>query len=131
MNTQDTGDLSELRVAAKLKELGCSVMIPFTESQQYDLVADDGNELVRVQVKSGRKTPDGKTEFSCFCSNSSKSGNNRTFYTADDIDGIAVYVHETDDYYWVPIEEANKYKMTLSKDGKNPHREYSFESRFS
>ena len=45
------GDLAELKVAADLIDRGCQISIPFSEDCDYDLVADKGGFLHRVQVK--------------------------------------------------------------------------------
>lgn len=129
MNTQDKGDHAELRIAAELKKHGWSVLFPYTESQQYDLVAEK-DEFVRIQVKSSNCIG-GAVKFHCYCSNSSKSGNNETQYTEDDIDGIAVFNEDTGKCYWIPVSDINRYSMTLSEDGKNSFSKYSFERRFS
>src|SRR3982074_2145677 len=53
-DTKSVGDISELRVACALAESGYSVSKPLGENQRYDLIADDGERLQRVQVKTGR-----------------------------------------------------------------------------
>jgi hypothetical protein len=45
------GDLAELKVAADLVSRGCELSIPFGEDSDYDLIADYGGRLHRVQVK--------------------------------------------------------------------------------
>jgi hypothetical protein len=45
------GDLAELKVAADLLERGCKVSLPFGEDCDYDLIADAGVVLHRIQVK--------------------------------------------------------------------------------
>lgn len=130
--TQQKGDHAELRVASRLKWHGWTVLEPFTDNKKYDLVAEDDGEFVRIQVKSARGD-DGSVTFSCYGPNSSKSGNNRTDYTSDDIEGIAVYARHADDYFWVPVDDLNRHTMTvnLSDDtATNPASEYRFADRF-
>jgi len=45
------GDLAEMKVAADLLDRGCRLSIPFGEDCDYDLIADAGPLLHRVQVK--------------------------------------------------------------------------------
>ena len=45
------GDRAELKVAADLADRGCRISIPFSEDCDYDLIADYGGRLHRVQVK--------------------------------------------------------------------------------
>lgn len=118
-DTQIKGDMAELRVAAAIRKLDYTVLFPFTESQRYDIAVDTGDDFVRVQVKFTQMNDNGKVKVSCYGPNSSKSGNNATFYTEDDIDGIAAFCDTTTEVYWVPISETNKYTITLSEDGKH------------
>lgn len=124
--TQQKGDLAELCVAAKLKEYGYTVLFPFTENQSYDLVADTGDEMLRVQVKYASEK-DGRVKVTCYGPNSSKTGNNKTFYTPDDIDGIAAYCRDTGNFYWVPVDDINRYTITLSENGKNKFDDFAID----
>ena len=49
--TQRKGDIATARAIATFTAMGFDVSIPLTESAAYDLVVDDGCELVRVQCK--------------------------------------------------------------------------------
>lgn len=52
MNTKEKGNIAELKIAAKLTELGHQVSIPFGENSSYDLVLERENgELKKVQCK--------------------------------------------------------------------------------
>jgi hypothetical protein len=52
--TSSTGNLTEAKVALALIEAGYMVSQPFGSGHKYDLVADDGQNLFRVQCKTGR-----------------------------------------------------------------------------
>ena len=111
-NTKLKGDISELRVAIALTEAGYAVSKPLGESQRYDLVADDGTRLLRVQVKSGRMRG-GVIEFSC-CST---HGHRRTVlvtrpYTGQ-IDLLAVYCPDNGKVYLVPEAELTRTRAHL------------------
>ena len=49
--TQRKGDIATSRAIATFTAMGYDVSIPLTESAAYDLIVDDGVELVRVQCK--------------------------------------------------------------------------------
>jgi hypothetical protein len=53
-DTKSIGDLSEVMVLAALVRAGYRVSIPFGENHRYDVIADDGAQLLRIQVKTGR-----------------------------------------------------------------------------
>jgi PD-(D/E)XK endonuclease len=52
--TSSTGNLTEAKVVAALIEVGYLVSLPFGSGHKYDLIADDGQNLFRVQCKTGR-----------------------------------------------------------------------------
>ncbi len=49
--TQKKGDIALSQCIATFTRLGYDVLLPITESAAYDLVADTGKALQRVQVK--------------------------------------------------------------------------------
>jgi hypothetical protein len=49
--TQRKGDIATSRAIATFTQMGYDVSIPLTESAAYDLVVDNGDQLVRVQCK--------------------------------------------------------------------------------
>ena len=60
MNNLEQGDLGEAHARCWYELHGHVVLIPTGRSPDYDFVADDGERLVRVQVKtSGSRTPYG------------------------------------------------------------------------
>lgn len=106
-NTKLKGDISELRVAIALTEAGYAVSKPFGENQRYDLIADDGSRLLRVQVKSGR-IRGGVVIFNCCSSH----GHRRTVLSSrpykGQIDLLAVYCPDNRKVYIVPEAELTR-----------------------
>ncbi len=51
-STNQLGDIGELATAMDLWSKGCLISIPFGHDHSYDLIADTGIELLRVQVKT-------------------------------------------------------------------------------
>jgi hypothetical protein len=128
MDTQTKGDWAELRVASAIRRLDYTVLVPFTESEQYDLGVDTGDRFIKVQVKYAKLQDDGTMKVSCLGTNSSKTGNNTTFYTEDQIDGIATFCGELEQCFWIPFDEMNKYNLTLSEDGKHQFDDHGIDS---
>ena len=128
MDTQTKGDLAELRIASAIRRQGHTILVPFTESEQYDLAVDTGDRFIRVQVKYAKLQDNGTVKVSCLGTNSTKTGNNTTFYTEDQIDGIACFCGDLERSFWVPFDEMNKYTFTLSEDGKHQFDAYSIEN---
>ncbi len=53
-DTKSVGDRSELEVMGALIRNGYRIALSFGENHRYDLIADDGERLFRIQVKTGR-----------------------------------------------------------------------------
>jgi hypothetical protein len=54
MNTLEQGDLGEVSAMEWLASRGARISLPFGHSPDYDLIADVGGRLLRVQVKACR-----------------------------------------------------------------------------
>lgn len=108
------GDLAELKVAADLIERGCKLSIPFGEDCDYDLIADYGGRLHRIQVKFTES--DGHRILIRCRSHSLTNGKVRQtkHYTAEMIDWIAVYDRTTDRCYYCPSSELGTGRCELS-----------------
>jgi hypothetical protein len=98
-NTKLIGDISELQVAAALAQAGYIVSKPFGENARYDLVADDGERLFRVQVKTGRFR-NGIIRYACSSSHAHRHGRMRPYF--GEIDFLAVYCPQTRKVYLLP-----------------------------
>jgi hypothetical protein len=53
-DTKSIGDRSEAMVLAALVRNGYRCSIPFGENHRYDILADNGERIYRIQVKTGR-----------------------------------------------------------------------------
>ena len=106
MNTKQIGDETEGRIITALIAEGYSVSIPFGDNDKYDLVLDTESQLLRVQCKTGW-IEDDVVRFKT-ASKTTVDGE----MTMDDYDGtidaFAVRCRDTDELYWVPIEDAGK-----------------------
>lgn len=102
-DTKRIGTISELRVACDLAKCGYLISVPIGENCRYDLVADDGERLYRVQVKTGRLRK-GVVVFNAYSAHSHRGGPRCRMYT-NDIDFFGVYCPGTDSTYLVPISE--------------------------
>lgn len=64
MNTKQKGDITELSCILALKKYGITVSIPYGEDSRYDLIADIGGRLYKIQCKTS-SYKDGVILFSC------------------------------------------------------------------
>jgi len=129
-DTKAVGDRSEAIVLAALVNKGCLASIPFGENQRYDLLADDGNRILRVQVKTGRLRGD-VIAFSCSSSHTHRGGTHaRPYFGQAYI--IAVYCPQNGKVYLVPEEEfvASRAHLRLTAPVNNQRRGIRWASRF-
>jgi PD-(D/E)XK endonuclease len=100
---KDVGDRTQLAVMLALREAGFAAFVPFGENTRYDLVIDNGENLSRVQCKTGRLRQ-GAIRFAT-CSSYGHHVNPQTArrHYAGEIDYFAVYCPETAGVYLIPI----------------------------
>lgn len=110
MNTHKVGDVSEAHVLAALTEVYEAVLLPFGNGQRYDLVLDTGEDLLKVQVKTGRLR-NGTIRFNA----SSRSQLASRDYK-EDVDLFAIWCPETRKVYVVPIDHVTSDKPSLRVD---------------
>jgi len=106
------GKISETEVMASLTRLGIPVSKPVIDGLPYDLIADFGKELVRVQVKHARLR-DETLIAELKRSNPNSNGVVRSNYKPDEIDAYALYSSAIDMVYWVWFEDAAKTTISL------------------
>jgi hypothetical protein len=108
------GELAELKIAADLLDRGCRLSIPFVEDCDYDLIADAGSVLHRIQVKYTES--DGRIILVRCRSHSLTKGKIRQtkHYTQETVDWIAVYDRTTDRCYYCPATELGSGRCELS-----------------
>lgn len=112
MNPKAVGERSEGIVLAELMRLGQVVLLPFGNNQRYDLVVDEGTNLVRVQVKTAwwfRGSIAFKTN-----SVNAFTGQRKTYTGEADV--FMVYSPHTDKVYWVPVEDCGSSATHLRVD---------------
>jgi hypothetical protein len=97
------GDRSTLAILLALQERGYALYLPFGENTRTDVIADDGNRLLRLQCKTGRLRI-GAVWFSvCSCyGHHRRPAQARRTYEGQ-IDAFAVYCADTGGVYLVPI----------------------------
>ena len=129
-DTKAVGDRSEAIVLAELVKKGYLISIPFGENQRYDLLADDGTRILRVQVKTGRLRRD-VIEYSCSSSHTHRGGPHARPYFGQ-VDIIAVYCPQNGKVYLVPEEEfvASRAHLRLTPPVNNQRRGIRWASRF-
>ncbi len=111
-DTQTKGAITEQKCFLKCIELGWTISKPLFDNARYDFIADTGNQLLKIQVKTSNWNDD-KTAFTFngYSQHSLGNGNKRMKYTNKEID---YFMTEKDGlFYLYPAEENGFTKKTL------------------
>ena len=108
MDTIRRGNAAEAAVLSALVQAELHVYVPFGEGSPCDLIVERGEELARVQVKSGRVRKE-CVEFNT-CSTDHGRGRLSSLGRAD---VFGVWVPEVDRVLIVPVGEVARYRGYL------------------
>jgi hypothetical protein len=131
-NSKDRGDGTEARIIHELVSSGYSVSIPFGDNDKYDLVVDDGENLHRIQCKTAWENKEETIRFNTH-SQTTKEGEYHERIYHGEIDAFLVHYPDTEELYWVNIDDATEQKMELRFDAEIDHpsinwaEEYEFD----
>jgi len=114
MNTKTIGEISEMMVVARLAQKGFIISRPVGDNQRYDAIIDDGENLLKVQIKTGRIMKNGSVIFNT-CSSYVHRGGKKKSYRGQ-IDFFGVYCPDNDKVYLIPINDVAKRKGVLRID---------------
>jgi PD-(D/E)XK nuclease superfamily protein len=99
------GAIAEAAIASAAIELGIHVLRPLAEGRRYDLVFDVGDRLLRVQCKWAPRKGN-VIAVNLLTHRCTPRGHVRATYSAEEVDGIAIYCQELKECFYVPIEKA-------------------------
>jgi len=112
LSPKQKGDISELRSFSKLTELGYNVYTPVGEDTRSDCIVESDDRLLRIQIKTARYVDESKIRFNCSSTRSNFTEHSTESYT-DDIDAFIVFNPDTENFYYIPIDDAPKTGMYL------------------
>ena len=104
-NTQIKGAITEQKCFLKCIEQGWIVSKPLFDNARYDFIADTGEKLLRIQIKTSTWKDDAHTAFTFngYSQHSTGNGNKRMKYTNKEID---FFMTEKEGiFYLYPAEE--------------------------
>lgn len=108
------GQIIELKVQEELLRYGFDISIPSYNASKYDLIADTGKELLKIQVKKSISTSKSSFTFSCTTQNVKSSTKTKHKYTKDEIDYFATVWQ--DKVYLIPVDETSLSKAIQFDD---------------
>lgn len=108
------GQIIELKVQEELLRYGFDISIPSYNSSRYDIIADTGRELLKIQVKKAISNAKTSFTFPCTSQNVRSSSGAKHKYTSEEIDYFAtVWQNEV---YLIPVDETSTQKTIQFED---------------
>ena len=131
MDTKRIGNSVELSCISILYDLGCEILLPYGDSQDYDIVIQYKNVFYRVQCKHANPyfNKDGELEYVTIktCHESGRKLRKKVHYTKESIDFFSTTVNGV--CYLIPVEEtASRIKtlrFTNTKNGMTTNISYA------
>ena len=108
------GQIIELKVQQQLLRYGFDISIPTYNASKYDLIADTGKELLKIQVKKSISNSNSSFSFSCTTQNVKSSTGSKHKYTKEEVDYFATVWK--DKVYLIPIDETSVTKTIKFDD---------------
>ncbi len=109
-DTTAIGNVSEAKILAALVEAGYIVSKPFGDGCKYDYVIDDGNELQRVQCKTG-KLKNSCVVFNAYSVAGNSNGKPQSYENLADL--FAVYCPDNQQVYLMSVSQVGTSKISL------------------
>jgi hypothetical protein len=106
LSTNQKGATAEAHITAAAMRLGMVVWRPVAEGCRYDMILDVGGKLLRTQCKWARRDGDVIVVRLSTCRLTPR-GYVKTTYSADEVDGVAVWCEDTRECYFIPITDVD------------------------
>ena len=116
MNTNQIGNLGELKVIETCLKNGIQVFTPFGDGNIVDLVIIVNGVCLKAQVKSTETDKNGVMTFKTKSEKSTRQSDTTRKYTEDEIDLFLLYSFVYDEVYVLPISEAPGSTFALRHD---------------
>tara|TARA_R100000808_G_scaffold11111_2_gene28870 strand:- start:3851 stop:4258 length:408 start_codon:yes stop_codon:yes gene_type:complete len=108
-DTSQSGNTGELKVAAKISELGGKVSFPHG-STAYDLVSEFDGKVSRIQVKTGKRERNRTWSIV-----TSRGRTSKRTYTKDECDFLVICIDFA--FYVIPVEDCSKTHIRIWEPG--------------
>ncbi len=115
VDTKRIGNSTELNCIACLYDCGCEILLPYGDSQKYDIVIQYNNKFYKIQCKSAnaKYKEDGSIDYITFKTSweHGRKSRKQVQYSKNDIDFFATYFDKQ--CYLIPVEETSSAGKTL------------------
>lgn len=100
MQSKDLGELGEVEFMCAAMRIGLKPSRPIGDNQKYDFIVDNGNTLLRIQVKTTSTYIEAKD---CYQVGTAYGTDRKNLYTNKDIDFFACYISPHNLWYIIPV----------------------------
>ena len=129
-HTKNKGDLGVAKAYCDLVEKGFLVLFPLTEHAPFDLVAYDGKNFIRIQVKF-RRAVNGSVQIRLENWWADRNGSHGKPIDRSQVDVFCVYCPDTDKCYYFKPETAKTYfSLRLETPKNNQSKNINFAENF-
>lgn len=115
IDTKRIGNSTELNCIAYLYDCGCDILLPYGDSQKYDIVVCYNGKLYKIQCKTANPTykEDGSIDYVTIKTSweSGRKSRTKIHYSKEDIDFFATYFDGQ--CYLIPVEETSSNGKTI------------------
>lgn len=126
MSTIRKGNVGVAKVIADLTAKGFSLSVPLNEGERYDLIADNGEELLRVQCKYTESNGEFVIARPRSVTHTGYRAKVAHKYTGEEIDLLAVYDATSDSCFYIPADELgagmDEFRLRLTPPKNNQVR---------
>lgn len=117
---RNAGSPAEILTMAKLLELGWTVSLPYGAKARYDLLADTGKTLYRIQVKTIFWTS--RRGWTVDFRGPGNRKNERVRYGKEDCDYVVAMCPENGRYFVFPVEVTQGLRQASFRFGNDSRR---------
>lgn len=118
MNNDQIGRIGEIQFNLECAKRSLICSWPSIDMNGYDCIIDNGN-LIKVQIKSTastRRASDRHIEQYKLLVQKGKKG--RDYYDKTDFDILAIFIHPTNDWYFIPHREIDNRCISINPNSK-------------
>ncbi len=112
--------MTESKIIHEMVANGHSVSVPFGDNDKYDLIADNDDHLYRIQCKTAWQNKEDTIRFNTNSQTTADGEYHEETYE-NQIDAFVVRYPQTEQLFWINIENATVEKMELRFEAELNH----------
>lgn len=126
-DARKTGLIGEIAFCLKAEKFGFNVSTPLSDALPYDVLVDNGNQILKVQIKSTSQSftiDKGKPNYNLFKFFVARSAGKKS-YVKNEVDFFALYLIPYNIFFIVPFKEVKTKSVRVYLNNKK-HKMHQF-----